>query len=495
MKHKYGLAVLLIWMPMMLSARVPPNPCPKYFSYYKDPQGRIYGAVVLPYDRSTSLVFSVNASFVGNFNRQAKLRLQKLTKLNELNDGTATVTYNIFFPFTDVIPKITGLTYNGKVFCRGPAESVEGAGSITNVWSQDSYMFSRQKYGFYEPETLPDTSEDDIPIKSPDETPRIRQPLPTPTPPKVKPITPMIPQRQPESWETSTQDINTSYNPDTKEINELFFNPSKCGVAGGSEVRLYGATDTKLGQYPWLVALFWQSGFNFDYKCSATLISNKHVLTAARCFQYNDGQVENIAEIFLVMGTDNLDKWNSNGAVTRKARRVDVHPDYKKNKESANGDIAIILLDLIVQFTDVLSPVCLWKGQSDLHTLTNKMGIIAGFGQDENSLQEGLTHVFRAKRAVMPIVDQIECLTSPLGLQQLVSDKTFCTKSSEKQPTGPCTGDTGAGFFISMDGAYYLRGVASVIPYNKEGKCDFSTRYVAFCDAAKFSDWIKSHMK
>ncbi|CAG9833117.1 unnamed protein product [Diabrotica balteata] len=493
MKHKYRLAFLITWTPMMLSLRIPPVPCPNYFGYYKDEQGKVYGSAELPYDKSPWLVFSVNASFLGKFD-QPELRLEKVTKLHELNDGTPTVKYNIFFPFTDVIPKITDLTYNGKIYCRGSPELLEeGSPGVTNVRNQTYFMFSQQEYGFYAPETQPDTSDDVIPVQSLNEKPTVLQPLSTTIPPKVRPLTPKIPQFH-MSRVTPTQDINTSNNPTTEIsinlINDLFITPFTCGVAAGNES---GATETKLGQYPWLVALFWQRRFSFNYKCSATLISDKHVLTAARCFQYNDDQLKNIAEIFLVMGTNNLDNWKTNGAITRTASRVDVHPNYKKNKESAHGDIAIILLNRRVQFTDVIKPVCLWKGDTDLYPLTHKMGVIAGFGQNENSPQEGLTHFIRAKQVNMPIVAQTECFTSPLGLQDLISDKTFCTKSDERQLTGPCKGDTGAGFFISMYGAYYLRGIASVIPF-KDGNCDLTTRYVAFCDAAKFSDWIKSHM-
>ncbi|XP_028128445.1 serine protease gd [Diabrotica virgifera virgifera] len=525
MKHKYGLVVLLICLPVILSIRVPPNPCPNMFQYYKDPQGRIYGEAQIPYDNAELLVFSVNASFLGSFT-QPKLRLERLTELNELNDGTSHVIYNIFFPFTNVIPKITGLTYNDRIYCSGPAEPViPGEPGITNVWSQISFQFSRREKGFYKKETKPDSSDDDIPVKRPNE--KATPPRPKPTPSIYIPTQPEIPVRQPDSWVTPTLDQRppgpnpTDADPgliDQKLIDNLFttlpftspsppatftspsFNSDfKCGVASNEQKKnelvpfILGATDTEIGQYPWLVAFFWKRGSKYDYKCSATLISDKHVLTAARCVQYYKVQVVKTEEIFLVMGTNNLDNWNSNGAVTRKARRVDVHPSFMQNSKSAHGDIAIISVDRPVQFSNVLSPVCLWKtDNTDLYPLVNKMGVIAGFGQDENSPQEGLKHVLRAKRADMPIVAQSECLTSPLGFQDVTSDRTFCTKSGETL-TGPCTGDTGAGFFISMDGAYYLRGIASAIP-DKDGVCDLSNRYSVFCDVAKFLDWIRDHL-
>ncbi|XP_028128449.1 serine protease gd-like isoform X2 [Diabrotica virgifera virgifera] len=518
MKYKYEFAFLLIWLPAILSKiRIPPVPCPDMFKYYKNHQGAIYGEARIPYDQATSLVFSVNASY-GGYPTQTKLRLERKTDLHELNDGTSEVIYNIYFPSNAVIPKITGLTFNDKIYCSGPKEPLATFGKITDVWSQDSFQFSRQKYGFYKPETKPDTSEDDIPVKNPNQklpaTPRVptqrvptlpvqTQRVPTPASPKTTRKPPQIPSRQHEVPSVVDPTENDPYYVNDELLDSVFtkqpskspsFNSNfKCGVASVPIVyaRIIGATVTDIGQYPWLVAFFRTRGSEYDYTCSATLISEKHVLTAARCVQNYKFQAVKTDDILLVMGTNDLENWNSNGAVTRKARRVDVHPFFMKNPKSAHGDIAIILMESPVQFSSELSPICLWKGNTDLYPLTNRTGVIAAFGQDENSPEEGLTHVLRAKKADMPIVDQTECLLSRVGFEGVASERTFCT-SGEKL-TGPCTGDTGAGFFISIDGAYNLRGIASVIP-SKNGRCDLSSGYSVFCDVAKFLEWIKSRM-
>ncbi|XP_050511414.1 uncharacterized protein LOC114324797 isoform X2 [Diabrotica virgifera virgifera] len=217
MEHKYGLAFLLIWMPVILSIRIPPNPCPDIFQYYKDDEGVIYGEAKLPYDNATLLVFSVNASFLGTHNQTA-LKLEKVTELNELNDGTSQVIYNIFFPSIDVIPKITGLTYNDRIYCSGPDEP--GEAGITNVWFKQSFKFSRQKYGFYDPETKPDTSEDDIPVKSPNKKPTTLPPVSKETnKPKTKPDTSDedIPVKSPNEKPTTPPRVSKDgfYKPET----------------------------------------------------------------------------------------------------------------------------------------------------------------------------------------------------------------------------------------------------------------------------------------
>ncbi|XP_072394377.1 uncharacterized protein [Diabrotica undecimpunctata] len=379
MKHKYGLAFLLTWMPMILSQRLPKIPCPHIFGYHTDQQGRVYGSAKLLYDNNPWIVFSVNASFVGKFN-QPELRLEQVTKQRELNDGTSTLIYNIFFPFTDVIPKITELRYNDRIYCTGrPEESKE----VTNVWSQTHFMFSEEEYEFYKPETQTDTSDTDIPFKSPDETPTVPQQYPAWTPPNIP--------RRPESH---IHYINTSNNPELniKQINDL-----KCGMAASNEV---GATGTNIEKYPWLVALFWTTELmQYEFKCSATLISDIYVLTAAECLVVDKSYLRRAEEILLVMGTNNLDHWNSNGAVTRRARQVDIPLTFDKVWRDG-GNIAIILMDRPVQFSNVLSPVCLWKDNTDVYSLVTKTAIITGFAQ------ESLTHILRGKRANMTIINR-----------------------------------------------------------------------------------------
>ncbi|XP_072394370.1 uncharacterized protein [Diabrotica undecimpunctata] len=473
MKHKYGLAFLLTWMPMMLSQRLPPIPCPHRFEYRKDQQQRVYGSVKLPYDKNPWIEFSVNASFVGKFN-QPELRLEQVTKQRELNDGTSTLIYNIFFPFTDVIPKITELRYNDRIYCKGrPEESKE----VTNVWSQTHFMFSEEEYEFNKPETQTDTSDTDIPFKSPDETPTVPQQYPAWTPPNIP--------RRPESH---IHYINTSNNPELnmKQINDL-----KCGMAASNEV---DGTDTNIEQYPWLVALFWTTGLmQYEFRCSATLISDIYVLTAAECLKFDKPFQRRAEKILLVMGTNNLDHWNSNGAVTRKAR--DVHtPLFFDPFWEFDGNIGIILMDRPVQFSNVLSPACLWKDNTD-YSLVTKTAIITGFAQ------ESLTHILRGKRANMTILNYSDnddyWINSDLpGFLSCTdkANKTLCAKE-DKKLAGYCIRENGAGILISMDGAYYLRGIdVTVYRINDTDICDFSKRVYLFWDIAKHLDYIGFRM-
>jgi secreted trypsin-like serine protease len=65
-------------------------------------------------------------------------------------------------------------------------------------------------------------------------------------------------------------------------INEI-----NCGTV--SSFRLIGAKKASIGQFPWMAMLQYKSkaGGEISFLCGGALISKKHVLTAAHCFESN----------------------------------------------------------------------------------------------------------------------------------------------------------------------------------------------------------------
>ena len=84
--------------------------------------------------------------------------------------------------------------------------------------------------------------------------------------------------------------------------------------------------------------------------CGGTLISSRHVLTAAHCLK----QVQSPVWIKATIGEHNIADWEAN--------RVDVaeiikHPNYDSARH--DNDYAILRLSQDVPFTSKVSPVCL----------------------------------------------------------------------------------------------------------------------------------------
>ncbi|XP_068973412.1 venom protease isoform X3 [Bombus flavifrons] len=123
--------------------------------------------------------------------------------------------------------------------------------------------------------------------------------------------------------------------------------PPHCGFSNVTHTRVVGGKPAKLGAWPWMVAL----GFhNYthprkdpEWKCGGSLISARHVLTAAHCAIHRSLYVVRIADLNL--------KRDDDGAhpIQMGFESKLIHPDY--NYPQHHDDIAILKLERDVSFS------------------------------------------------------------------------------------------------------------------------------------------------
>lgn len=84
-----------------------------------------------------------------------------------------------------------------------------------------------------------------------------------------------------------TPDVQTTTTMRLHPIHEhLLPNPNKleCGTQMDDLNKIYGGTETDVGEYPWVVLLqYATSDGKMQYGCAGSLISSRYVLTAAHC--------------------------------------------------------------------------------------------------------------------------------------------------------------------------------------------------------------------
>nr|XP_009665245.1 PREDICTED: LOW QUALITY PROTEIN: serine protease 55 [Struthio camelus australis] len=126
--------------------------------------------------------------------------------------------------------------------------------------------------------------------------------------------------------------------------------------------RIIGGTDAQAGDFPWQVSIQ-SKGKHF---CGGTIISSWWILTAAHCF------VKQLPpDLTVVVGTVDLGQKREN----KKLDSLILHENF--DSESMENDIALILLDSPIQFSEQKMPICL-PFISDLHVWKDCW--VAGWG-------------------------------------------------------------------------------------------------------------------
>lgn len=220
----------------------------------------------------------------------------------------------------------------------------------------------------------------------------------------------------------------------------------RCGIS----------VETRLLQYPWQVALVARSGNRVV--CGGSLISSRSVLTAAHC---NRVHHSNIA---VIVGGKKISvtSWIS-------------HPDY--DRETADNDIAIIILARDVRFSDTVSPVCLpWNSYN---SYDNRRATVAGWG----SLKRGRSHANREEDVYTMTNNRCKYdYPSTWSSSFLINSDKICAASS-KHPT--CPGDSGGPMVILEDGAFTLIGV-----HSSGLRCAQDAQPGVYSRVTSYLDWI-----
>ncbi|XP_070504786.1 toll-like receptor Tollo [Chironomus tepperi] len=215
------------------------------------------------------------------------------------------------------------------------------------------------------------------------------------------------------------------------------------------------------GAYPWIVAVH----LHDKYHCGGVLISNKKVVTAARCV-YN----KLARDLMVILGSHTFKKFET-GKATTSVYRIRLNPEFDIDAGNVDADVAVLILNDEVKFTMYVRPIAMMDINPDSVTVND--GMVVSYGRI------GAGSTVNPRQIQTQIHDSQDCSIS----SNEASDRTFCGQSDV------CTEDVGSGLFIKYDNHYYLRGiVSSVIGVNND-VCDDNSKDI-FTDIYKFTEWI-----
>ncbi|XP_068973443.1 venom protease-like [Bombus flavifrons] len=226
--------------------------------------------------------------------------------------------------------------------------------------------------------------------------------------------------------------------------------PPYCGFSNVTHTRVVGGKPAKLGAWPWMVAL----GFhNYthpwkdpEWKCGGSLISARHVLTAAHCAIHSSLYVVRIGDLNL--------KRTDDGAhpIEMGFESKLIHSDYKHGR-SYHHDIAILRLEKDVSFSEYIRPICLPLEESLRNN--NFVGynpFVAGWGK----LSYGGPYSDVLMEVQVPVISNAECKKAYSN----IPDTEICAGYAEGGKDA-CTGDSGGPLMIPQNFTYYEIGVVS----------------------------------
>lgn len=133
--------------------------------------------------------------------------------------------------------------------------------------------------------------------------------------------------------------------PETEDVKGRLLIPEEgCGYVKTSTTRIAGGGIAKNGAWPWMSLLGFKNSTHTIYYCGGSLITSKHVLTAAHCFK-------------VVLNFARLGEWDYNTDSDGPHQDIkiadhEVHEAY--NTTIKIHDIAIIYLERDVDFTGEL---------------------------------------------------------------------------------------------------------------------------------------------
>ncbi|EDV99588.1 GH12343 [Drosophila grimshawi] len=243
---------------------------------------------------------------------------------------------------------------------------------------------------------------------------------------------------------------------------------------------ILGGTEVELGTYPHMAAIAFSVVDKIVFSCGGTLISSRHVLTAAHC-------VSKDLPLYVRLGAVNIsgDLDHQDINVTS---NVVLHPDYVSSTKY--NDIAVLELAKEVTLDVNVSPACLAFDSADPPETAQLY--VAGWGIMNLKTKSTSMKLMRAPLNTVPLK---ECNDSyakqPSTMRHLpqgVIDSLLCAADTKNSTADACQGDSGGPLILEED---FLNNKYSILGIVNSGVGCVTKTPGLYTRVASYVDWIE----
>nr|CAD7458760.1 unnamed protein product [Timema tahoe] len=289
----------------------------------------------------------------------------------------------------------------------------------------------------------------------------------------------------------------------------------ECGQPEIPGFRVVGGEESVPGKWPWMAAIFLHGPKRTEFWCGGSLISSRHVLTAAHCTRDTRQRPFSARQFTVRLGDVDLSRDDEpSSPQTYHVTEVRAHPKF--SRVGFYNDIAVMVLDRPSRRSRFVIPLCLPPQRYQRDQFVGQRPTVVGWGTtyygNETKLQrkglnplgkglaEGRLMTFSAvilfrnfggkestvqRQAELPVWRNDDCDRTYF---QPITSNFICAGYAEGGKDA-CQGDSGGPLMLQREASWMQIGVVSF--GNKCGEPGYPGVYTR---VTEYVDWIKENM-